>query len=175
MRLLEDLRSNTITVDTFEEHIKDWLDLRDFEHQLRTLDGLHDPVVRANGAVLKVIELLLHPYAEPPANASLNEEVWGTPIRGLAAMEVLAPAFQSNVPPKGILNAIKTIGRRLRDPGFPSMLERLAEEDGYLDELLAVHVKVETVFSQLVLSGLFGVSTFVANVAFAASNVEDSV
>jgi ABC-type molybdenum transport system ATPase subunit/photorepair protein PhrA len=55
------------------------------------------------------------------------------------------------------------------------MLERLAEEEGYVDEVLDVHTKVEATFSQLVLSALFGVSTFLANVVFAASHIDEKV
>lgn len=83
-------------------------------------------------------------------------------------------AFLQHKPPPGIITGIKIIGRRLRDPGFPSMLERLAEEEGYIDQLLEVHAKLVT-FSQLMLSALFGVATFLANVLFAATQVEDTV
>mmetsp|Transcript_19573 Transcript_19573/g.58344 ORF Transcript_19573/g.58344 Transcript_19573/m.58344 type:complete len:641 (+) Transcript_19573:232-2154(+) len=173
--LLEAVRGCTITKDTLTDHLMDWGDLRALENLLLQLDQQRGGV-RANGMVLKVIELVLHPHSvAPPDSADLNEVVWGTPMKGLAAMEVFEPAFRTNDPPRGILSAVRTIGRRLRDPGFPSMMQRLAQEEGYLDVLLGVHDKVETAFSQVVLSALFGISTFLANLAFAASNLDENV
>jgi hypothetical protein len=88
--LLNAIRDTTITFDTFQDHLEDWVDLRAFEQKLWVLNEQSGSTVQANGAALKVIELVLHPYSEKPQIGTLNEDVWGTPIKGLATMEVCA-------------------------------------------------------------------------------------
>lgn len=171
--LLSALRDTTVTVENYQEHIKLWMDLRYLEQSLRELDRGGD--IAANAAVLTAIELVLHPHSEATGVLGLNENVWGTPLRGIAAITFLEPWFRSHPPSQGLLLGIKTIGRRLHDPGFPAIVDRLEKEEAYIDALLDVHARVANAFSHLVLSSLFGVATFLANVAFAASDIEETV
>jgi hypothetical protein len=65
---------------------------------------------------------------QDPLTEVFNPKVWGTPIRGLAAMDYLAPAFITYPAPKSIIVGVKQIGRMLRHKHFASMINRLDKE-----------------------------------------------
>jgi hypothetical protein len=141
--LLQKLRSASISEVNFNEHLMDWDELRLFEASLVKLNDDPSSDVTGNKAVLMVISIILHP---PPQDFTgpciakhepcsvytgsdlLSKDVWGSPIRGLAAMDFLAPAFITYAAPSSILIGVKTIGRMFRHERFASTIKRLDEE-----------------------------------------------
>jgi hypothetical protein len=156
--IFKELRGASISASNFDEHLMDWDELRLFEASLVELNEDPSSDVTGNKAVLMVISMILHPPCsgcippecececacvcvcvtrsggeessgpQDPLAELFNPKVWGTPIRGLAAMDYLAPAFITYPAPYSIIVGVKQIGRMLRHKHFASMINRLDKE-----------------------------------------------